>query len=83
MELDYRIAAREKITVPAGTFDCFRLEGIGYNRTQAHDPVEVRLTFWRSPEIRRPVAWEEVRTNRGKGRFEDTLHELTGYFQQA
>jgi uncharacterized caspase-like protein len=83
MELDYRIAAREKITVPAGTFDCFRVEGVGYNRGQAHDPIEVRLTFWRSPEIRRPVAWEEVRTNRGKGRFEDIRHELTAFFQQA
>ena len=81
MELDYRIAAREKVTVPAGTFDCFRLEGVGYNTAAARDPIEVRLTFWRDPAIRRPVAWEEVRTSRRQGRFDDTRHELTDYSQ--
>ena len=31
-ELRFRIVGREKITVPAGTFECFRIEGKGLSR---------------------------------------------------
>ena len=28
-EVEYKITGREKVDVPAGSFDCFRLEGRG------------------------------------------------------
>lgn len=62
VELDLRIVAREPLTVPAGTFDCFRIEARGNNTVMFRPPVEITLTFWRAPEIvRRPIAFEEKR----------------------
>lgn len=58
--LEYRIAAREKVTVPAGTFDCFRIEGRGVGRHATQGSNDVFLLQWRAPDVvRRPIAGEE------------------------
>jgi uncharacterized caspase-like protein len=60
-EIEFRITAREKVEVPAGAFDCFRMEGRG----QAISPkgtAEIRSITWYAPEkVRRPIANEITR----------------------
>lgn len=66
-EFDFRIARREKVTVPAGTFDCFVIEGEGVSATP-NGPVELRLTRWMAPDqVRRPVITEQYRRKEGAG----------------
>jgi len=62
--LDFKITARERITVPAGTFDCFRVEGVKMDEDMLRQPqrIENRMTYWHAPaQVRRPVAFEVVR----------------------
>jgi Caspase domain len=81
VDLDFRIAAREKVTVPAGTFDCFRVEGRGYNNSPFREAVEVAVTFWRDPaRVRRVIAQEEKRHYRGDMRAWERL-ELVSFRQ--
>ncbi len=60
-EYEYRIAAKEKIVVPAGTFDCFRIEGRG-RAVYARGSAELSDVRWFAPEkVRRFVARDFVR----------------------
>ena len=56
--LTYRIVAREKVTVPAGTFDAFRVEGRGVNEYPFRPTNELKFTTWRAPELRLWIAFE-------------------------
>jgi hypothetical protein len=83
--LDFRIAAREKVTVPAGTFNCFRIEVTGHSKRPGKPPVDIINTLWMDPDrVRRFVARErENRTvERGhvKRIFADR-HELVSFRQ--
>jgi Caspase domain len=62
-EIEYKIVGRETITVPAGTFDCFKVEGSGEGGpVTSAKKSEVRATFWYAPErVRRYVVYEIVR----------------------
>ena len=69
-DFDFRIAAREFITVPAGRFDCFRIEGRGVNNHMFRPPVDLSLTFWRAPAlVRRPIQVEEKKWHRQQVTF--------------
>jgi hypothetical protein len=67
--MDLRIAARETITVPAGTFKAFRIEGRGVFNDQMHRHAEeTRLTKWVAPDrLRMPIVIDEIR-QRGVGK---------------
>jgi hypothetical protein len=59
---DIRIAARERITVPAGTFDCYRLESLG--QSEGAQTVRLEVTTWLAPDkCRRAIARNELRRN--------------------
>jgi hypothetical protein len=62
-EIEYKIVGRETISVPAGTFDCFKVEGSGEGGpVTSAKKSEVRATFWYAPErVRRYVVYEIVR----------------------
>ncbi len=58
-EVDLRIAGRERITVPAGTFDCFRIESEGFS-SGSLGSSRIRVVAWMAPQVvRRPVARDE------------------------
>ena len=60
--LHFRVVARETITVPAGTFDCFRIEASGVNRLPGRPDFETSAVRWEAPgRVRMAVAKEEVR----------------------
>lgn len=56
----YRIVGRETVSVPAGRFDCFRVEGRGESRLpDGHGSTMLVNNYWMAPEVcRRPVQWE-------------------------
>ncbi|MGH8631128.1 MAG: caspase family protein [Burkholderiales bacterium] len=59
-EVQWRVVARESITVPAGTFNTFRCEGQGHGR-HPMGPMTIKFTNWYDPErMRLPIAREEL-----------------------
>jgi hypothetical protein len=60
VELDFRVVTREDVTVPAGTFDCFRVEGEGWRLgTSGVPPQSIKTTYWVAPQrVARFVAME-------------------------
>jgi uncharacterized caspase-like protein len=65
-DFEFRITGRERITVPAGTFDCFVIEGNGWS--VSHMGGQMRLGFkrWMAPDkCRRPIVIEEFRQREG------------------
>jgi hypothetical protein len=60
-ESDFKVAARETITVEAGDFDCYRVEAHGVNRRPDGSTVDMYVTYWMAPgRVRRVVAYDEV-----------------------
>ena len=82
VEVDLRIAARERITVPAGTFDTFRIEAVG-GASGGPGLVQMKITTWMAPsQVRRPIAREELRTAGGGRKVINAERlELTAYRQ--
>lgn len=65
-EFSFRIVGRETITVPAGTFDCFVIEGDGYSYTRGGLRIALGLKRWMAPErVRRPIVTEVFRKVQG------------------
>ena len=66
-ELHLHIVSKEMVTVPAGAFDCFRVEAKGGARGPGlrpgvHVQVELDFKFWAAPEMsRRNIKRESVR----------------------
>ncbi|HUQ26305.1 MAG TPA: caspase family protein [Burkholderiales bacterium] len=59
---DIRIAARERLTVPAGTFDCYRLDALG--QSEGAQTIRLEVTTWMAPDkCRRAIARNEIRRN--------------------
>jgi hypothetical protein len=62
----FRITGREKITVAAGTFDCFVIVGEGYSYTRQGLRVEFSAKRWVAPDqVRRPILTEQFRKVQG------------------
>ena len=71
VDMNYVIATREPLTVPAGTFNAFVVEGTGTTTNGRGQTVEIHVTFWWDPQrVRRPLAKEERKQLRlaGAGR---------------
>lgn len=76
---ELHIVSREKVKVPAGEFDAFRIEGRGWNRSIGS---QLEVNLWVVPGLNFHVKWEWVVRNRG--RFIITQrHELVAYRQQG
>jgi hypothetical protein len=60
---DVKVAAKEKITVPAGTFEAYRIEARGFNVGLG---AQVNRTIWVAPGINADIAHETyVRLSNG------------------
>ena len=81
MNLELRVADRERITVPAGTFDAFRVEASGWG-TGSEVNVHWDWKRWYAPEqVRRPVAGERVHKNQAGVISTSSRLELLAYRQ--
>jgi hypothetical protein len=80
VSFDMHIVKRETITVPAGAFDTFRIEGEGWNLTRGW---RRGVKFWMIPGLNFAVRSESVTHDRN-GRFTETIRrELVALHQQA
>lgn len=79
VELDVKVAALEKISVPAGEFHTFRIEVSGWNNT-AGSRLERR--FWVVPGLNFFVKAERTSRNR-RGQFFETEREELVSLRQA
>ena len=77
---DYHIARREKVTVPAGTFDAFVIEGDGWNRTFGS---RLLVKAWIVPGLNVFVKRENIARNRSGNFFRTELVELVAALQQG
>jgi hypothetical protein len=77
---ELQIVKRETITVPAGSFDCFHIEGRGWNTTNG---ARLEANLWLVPGLNCSVRRELLARNR-MGRFGQTeRHELVSLRQHA
>jgi hypothetical protein len=61
MEAEFHISGKERITVPAGTFDCYVVEGLAQGLSPMGGRPETRTRRWFAPDqVRRPIASETV-----------------------
>jgi uncharacterized caspase-like protein len=80
VEIDFRVVAKESITVPAGTFDAYRVEGSGFLVRAA---VAQKTVYWIAPDrVRRVLAMEILRATRGTGYAQADRFELAAYSQR-
>lgn len=79
VHVELRVTRRETIEVPAGSFDTFAVEGVGWN-TDKRRQLDVRL--WLVPGLNWHVKMEQVR-RKMNGRFVRTERfELVSLYQQ-
>lgn len=81
-EYEFRVVTREKITVPAGTFDAFRIEGNGWSNGSRGGSVNVKPTYWIAPGIRRFIAGEMYKRHSSGKVIANERQELIAYTQQ-
>jgi hypothetical protein len=81
VEMEFRVVTREPVTVPAGTFDAFRVEGEGWARG-SFGSTSVKPKYWIAPGIRRPVATEMFRRHSSGKVLSNDRRELIAYSQQ-
>jgi hypothetical protein len=80
IELDFKVTARETITVPAGTFDTFRVESKGWVMGLS---VALEIKYWVAPDkVRRPIVLESMWRNRWRITKSDR-DELESFTQAA
>jgi hypothetical protein len=51
---DFKVVARERKTVPAGTFDAFRIDGSGWTRGPLGS-IGLQSRYWVTPDVRRSI----------------------------
>lgn len=77
--IDFKVVGKEMITVPAGTFDAFKVEGSGWVRNLG---ASFKITYWIAPDQVRRVIAEEVEVYKLGGKyFKTDRDELVAYQQ--
>ena len=79
----WEVKAYEKLTVPAGTFDCFRVEGVIWqSRTyMMYGPSRSQedLTYWYCPAVKWAARWKVHRAASQYAPFVDSESVLTSF----
>jgi len=78
--ITFKVVAREPVTVPAGTFDAFKVEGDGYITDRGN---RLQITYWIAPEKLRPFIAHEQMTRGRRGRLTVTDRTELVSFKQA
>ena len=79
----WHVKAYEKLTVPAGTFDCFRVEGVIWqSRTyMMYGPSRSQedVTYWYCPAVKWAARWKSHRAASQYAPFIDSESVLTSF----
>jgi hypothetical protein len=79
VEIDFRVVAREPVTVPTGTFEAWKIDGRGFNMTTG---AALEYQYWIAPEVvRRAVLFVRMERNRGGRYFSTDRIELMSFRQ--
>lgn len=79
---EFKVVARENISVPAGIFEAYRVEGTGWSTVvQGSGILNLRNNYWIVPGIRRVVANEIQRIHSSGKIVSNERLELTAYTQ--
>jgi uncharacterized caspase-like protein len=81
VNLDLRIADREQVTVPAGTFNAFRVEAHGWRSASGVRIAWTWKTWYAPAQVRQALAWEWRNTGPRGGVTKADRHELTAFRQ--
>ena len=67
-DFEFRITRRERISVPAGSFDCYVIEGEGWSVNEASGiKTQIANKRWMAPDkVRRPIVYEQYRKVAGR-----------------
>ena len=77
---DLHIVGKEKVTVPAGEFEAFRVEGEGWNKSYS---VQLKTTYWLVPGLNFSVKREST-ARRANGQYNNAeRHELVSLRQHS
>jgi hypothetical protein len=80
--LDLHIAAQEVVTVPAGTFVAFRIEGEGYTIGLPIGTIELRPKWWMAPgQVRQYIIAEDHRIGPRQRSIAASRQELVSFSQ--
>jgi hypothetical protein len=81
----FEVLGRESVSVPAGTFDAFKVE-VWSNRRQTGspatlqvEPVRVRYTIWYAPQVKRYVRMQRTMVSANNSEMEKDLFELVAH----
>jgi hypothetical protein len=80
-QIEYRVVARENVSLPAGVFDAFRVEGTARSQGEKFG-VNVYNLFWITSEVRRVVAHETKQRFANGKLVKHERAELTAYVQR-
>ncbi len=82
----WEVKAQEKLTVPAGTFDCYRVEGVtwgnwssGTSLLQNFNVSQTDTTYWYCPELKWVAKWKTHSQRRKLAPFIDDESVLTSF----
>jgi hypothetical protein len=78
-QYSFKVVGKEKITLAAGEFDAFKVEGIGANTLGAN----LKFTYWIAPDrVRRPLVTEFVAQGSKTGKvYTNERFELVSFNQ--
>jgi len=80
VEMEFKVITREKIETPAGKFNAFVVEGMGY--VEGGSKFEIK--YWLDPEIcNRPIRFDRISKNRRQGKINSANRDELILFQQA
>ena len=78
-QYDLKVVAKEKITVPAGTFDAYKIEARGFNMELG---ASIERNIWVAPGVNADIA-HEIKVRLRNGRMEQADREELVSFAQA
>jgi hypothetical protein len=81
VSMEIRAAVEEHVRVPAGEFNAMRVEVRGKRADTTSDTQNFLLTYWYSPEVRRPVKISLRQPSKLGGNAASDVFELLGYHQ--
>ncbi len=77
---DLKVVGKERVTVPAGTFDCFKIEARGYNMELG---ARLERNIWVAPGVNADIAHETLVRLRNGQIEQNERQELVSYKQTA
>lgn len=78
-DYDFKVLTKEQKTVSAGTFDAYKVIGIGYSSSGS----TLQWVYWIAPDkVSRPIAYEFINTSRRGDTYRNEGQELVSYRQR-